>query len=371
MDYVVPGIISGAGAYARRHGLRIDPRWSVRADWMPTDPGWDAVLAHLIDAEGALRRVRALDLPTVYLSGWLPEATPRVAVDWAACARLAAEEFRALGLARVAGLDSRASSQGRRSYYGLQVAARRAGLEFLRIPYRQCGTDIPDGARRVAEWLAGAEHPCGAFFANAAFAFSVLDELLERGVQVPGDVAIVVIDKEVQRTAEAASVPLTGVVPDFWQQGYEAARMVHRLMEGKRIERRIVRIAPTGIARRESTGVATTSDPVVLKVLHGIRERPLGRLPIEQLARYAGISRRTLEQRFRKETGRTLHEAIKQRRLQEAKRLLHAGELTVTEVAEAAGYASVHYFSTVFKREVGQTPGQWRMSRKPETQATE
>ena len=34
MDFLVPGVIDGAGAYAREHGLRIDARWSVRADWV-------------------------------------------------------------------------------------------------------------------------------------------------------------------------------------------------------------------------------------------------------------------------------------------------------------------------------------------------
>lgn len=39
MDYVVPGVIEGAGAYLREKGLRIDARWSVRADWTPAGDG--------------------------------------------------------------------------------------------------------------------------------------------------------------------------------------------------------------------------------------------------------------------------------------------------------------------------------------------
>jgi LacI family transcriptional regulator len=360
MDYVIPGVIDGAGAYVREHGLRIDARWSVRADWMPESPGWDGVLAHLVDSEGVLGRVGSLGLPVVHLSGWLAGSVPRVDTDYRACAALAVGEFRELGLRRVAGVDSRVSRVGRRSFLGLRVAARRAGLEFVTIPRWPRGEDFPDGVRWVAERLAAGKRPCGLFLPHAGFTFSVLDELAALGVRVPEDVAVIVIDKDVQRTAALAPVPLTAVVPDDWHQGYEAARMVHRLMDGKRIGKRIVRIAPVGIVRRNSTGVETTHDPVVAKALHWIRERPLGRLSVRQLANYAGVSRRTLEQRFRRETGRTLHAAIMRRRVDEAKRLLRAGDLTVAEVAEAAGYSSVHYFSTAFKREIGETPGRWR-----------
>lgn len=362
MDYVIPGAIDGAGTYAREHSLRIDARWSVRADWMPERTGWDGVLAHLVDSEGVLARVRSLALPVVHLSNWLTGAVPRVHTDYAACAAMAAKEFMELGIRRVAGLNSLASRVSRQSFLGLQVAARRQGMDFVKLPYWPGGRDIPDGARWVAAQLRETETPCGLFLPHAGFAFSVLDELAELGLRVPEDVAIIVIDKDVQRTAELAPVPLTGVVPDDWKQGYEAARTVHRLINGEQIGKQIVRIAPSGIVRRESTGVKTTSDPIVAKALHGIRGHPLGRLSVNKLAHYTGSSRRTLELRFRRETGQTLHAAITKRRIEDAKKLLKTRKLTVTEIAEKTGYSSVHYFSTAFKRQVGETPGRWRKS---------
>lgn len=45
MDFMLPAIIDGAGAYVRQHALRLDARWSVRADWMPEQPAWDGLLA--------------------------------------------------------------------------------------------------------------------------------------------------------------------------------------------------------------------------------------------------------------------------------------------------------------------------------------
>ncbi len=57
MDYFVPGITLGAGAYAREHDLRLDTRWSVRADWMPENPHWDGVLLNLVDMDHAMEKL--------------------------------------------------------------------------------------------------------------------------------------------------------------------------------------------------------------------------------------------------------------------------------------------------------------------------
>jgi hypothetical protein len=56
MDFMNPGYIDGAGAYARQHGIRLDARWSVRADWMPERPAWEGVLVNLVDMETAYLR---------------------------------------------------------------------------------------------------------------------------------------------------------------------------------------------------------------------------------------------------------------------------------------------------------------------------
>src|SRR5690606_4438696 len=93
MDYFRPAIIEGAGAYARANGLRIDPRWSVRGDWMSKSPGWDGVLVNLVEGRETLKRVEALGIPVVHLNGWLGESTkPRVEADYARCAEMAVAE---------------------------------------------------------------------------------------------------------------------------------------------------------------------------------------------------------------------------------------------------------------------------------------
>ncbi len=40
--------------------------------------------------------------------------------------------------------------------------------------------------------------------------------------------------------------------------------------------------------------------------------------------------------------------------------VMQTGGLSVAQVAEIVGFSSVHYFTTAFKREVGETPGVYR-----------
>ncbi len=370
MDYVIPGVIEGAGVYLREAGLRIDARWSVRADWMPDQPGWDGVVVHLVDMESAKRKMEALGLPEVHLSGWLgSEAAVQVEGDFAAYGKLVVNEFQRLGLRRVAGIQPGHGSMARNFDHGVRLAAEQTGLDFIRLPNWENDISWKQAIQSMADKIALLERPLGLFMPHAGMAFSLLDELAARGLRIPEDVAVIVIDKDAQRTAELAPVPLTAVVPDFWQQGYEAARLVHRMLSGEHLGRHMVQVPPLGLVRRASTGEPTHRDPVVAKVLHLIRDNPLEKSGVDQLARSAGVSRRTLELRFRRETGSTLHQAITRRKIAEAKRLLRMNKHSLIDVADHCGFSSIHYFSTAFRRETGLPPGKYRSDKqsRPET----
>jgi AraC-like DNA-binding protein len=63
---------------------------------------------------------------------------------------------------------------------------------------------------------------------------------------------------------------------------------------------------------------------------------------------------------FKRETGLRPMEWLNQRRLQLACQYLANTSKTVTEIAEACGFASSFYFSRVFKKHVGLAPVNYR-----------
>ena len=72
----------------------------------------------------------------------------------------------------------------------------------------------------------------------------------------------------------------------------------------------------------------------------------------------SGASRRTLERVFRRETGMSLGQWVRRRKLLEGLRLMAEGA-TVSDVAFRLGYNGPSAFIAMFKRELGDTPGEY------------
>ncbi len=81
---------------------------------------------------------------------------------------------------------------------------------------------------------------------------------------------------------------------------------------------------------------------------------------IVQVTQLAGIPERTLKRRFKAATGNTLITYLQNLRVEEAKRLLEAGQMPVDEISEEAGYSDTSFFRRVFKRLTGLTPSHYR-----------
>lgn len=99
-------------------------------------------------------------------------------------------------------------------------------------------------------------------------------------------------------------------------------------------------------------------DDQALRVAHRLRENPGEGASVEQLARAAGASRRTLERLFQQETGMSLGRWRQQARLLHGMRLLAHGE-RVTSVASEVAYESTSAFIAAFSSVLGITPGRY------------
>ena len=77
---------------------------------------------------------------------------------------------------------------------------------------------------------------------------------------------------------------------------------------------------------------------------------------LAELSKMVGVNRTTLSQGFRKAYGVTIFDFLRRFRLEKSRRLLRAGNQSVTEVAFEVGYAQQRTFSKEFKKYFGDMP---------------
>lgn len=83
-------------------------------------------------------------------------------------------------------------------------------------------------------------------------------------------------------------------------------------------------------------------------------------LSIQMIADQVHFSQTYLCSFFKKSTGMTLNEYITDVRIEKAKELLQDGNIKLYEVALRIGFTDSNYFSTLFKKNVGCTPSEYR-----------
>lgn len=83
-------------------------------------------------------------------------------------------------------------------------------------------------------------------------------------------------------------------------------------------------------------------------------------ISLESLAFEAGLSKNQLCALFKHETGLTAGCYILKRRIRTAKELLSNTEMSIAIIAESCGFHTLSYFCTLFKKETGLSPLQYR-----------
>ncbi len=111
---------------------------------------------------------------------------------------------------------------------------------------------------------------------------------------------------------------------------------------------------------RRSTDYRSLQDPMVIQAMHFIRHRACQGIKVEQVLDHLKISRSNLEQRFKQEMNKTIHQVIHEEKLARATYMLKFTEISTQEIANVCGYPSLQYFYAVFKKEFGKTPKEFR-----------
>ena len=105
---------------------------------------------------------------------------------------------------------------------------------------------------------------------------------------------------------------------------------------------------------------ATTQEALLDKLITRLAGSLNKSFVLEKFCEQEQCSERALRQQFRTQTGMTVNHYLRQLRICHAQYLLQHTERLIGEVAMQCGFEDSNYFSVVFNREIGMTPGQWR-----------
>jgi LacI family transcriptional regulator len=357
------GLLRGIMAYVREH----EP-WAFRLTEHGRGEGGRSELAGW-QGHGAIARIeneqiatalRHFKRPVVDVSAArLLPSLPWVETDDEAIARAAADHLLARGIRNFGycGDDRFNWSRWRREAFHRYLAD--AGFECSDGPSRSAESSTVGGMRDLVEWVRALAKPVGVFACYDIRGHEVLDACRLAEVEVPHQAAVIGVDDD-ELLCELSDPPLSSVIPDTRRTGWVAAELLSGWMAGRRPPPTAHRIPPLGVTTRRSTDMLAVEDPELAVALRFIGERACRGITVEDVLGQVALSRRVLESRFQRVLGRSPHAEILRAQLERAKQLLLQRHLTLAAVAHQSGFRNGEYLGTVFKRQFGMTPGQYR-----------
>ena len=361
------GLLRGVIAYARTRrdwSLMLAQRRETPLRFESGAVAPDGVISYLLDTSPWLGAVRRR-LPLV---GGVPSPNARrfaaeISCDNDSVARLAAEHLASRGFRHFAfagGVGPHPWRSERREAFRREMRGR--GFDpavFTFGPAPGTAKDSRAERARLEAWLRALPKPVGLFADCDLLALDLIDACRTAGLDVPGDVAVLGVDDD-PLLCETASPTLSSVALGVEDAGFAAAAALDAAMRGKPVPNRRIRFGGVRVRARESTARFVGRDGLVAKANSLVREGLGGRLSVAEMARALGVSRRTLEARFKAETGVPIGESIIRARLAKAKELLSGTALPHEEIAAACGLSSASHMATLFRRRFGAPPSSFR-----------
>jgi LacI family transcriptional regulator len=370
-------LLMGVAKYVRIHGP-----WSI--EFEEGDPGehfpkwfgrwkWNGIIAR-VSTPAMAEVLSRTGVPVVDLSGSLPEAGfPRIRSDEDAVGRMAADHLIERGFKNFAfcGFNGTDWSDLRRASFARRVSEAGFACQAFENPGPTQSFSISDyeehgerHERDLMAWLQSLPKPCGLMACNDARGRQVLNCCREVGVAAPDEVAVIGVDKD-EIFCELSDLPLSSVILNTQQIGFEAAALLGRLMAGENAESSSILVKPMGVMARQSTDVLAIDDRHIAAALKHIREQACNGLDVESILKVVPLSRSVLERRFSQILGISPKAEILRVRLDRVCRLLAESDLSLAEVAQKAGFEHPEYMSRLFKKKMGITPGEFRKNAVP------
>jgi len=365
------GIFAGSQRYAQEQGWESiideyadDTLINGHAQTIP----YDGIIARAT-RKLAFRAARLkVPLVNVWYSSPVRKSLPGVFPDYAAIGRMRAEHLLSRGFRRFAAMTAENDRSHATEVAAFISTVEEAGFSCsaVQVPLDALGSlkHWRKMLRTIITWTKNWRTPIGVYVANESHARVVVQMCRNRGWRVPEDVAVIAGWNELT-FCDHPRPTLTSIEAGFERVGYEAARLLHGLMDGKEPkEPKHILIPPQGLIVRESTDFFAVDHPLVRAALEFIAANSHRPIVTADVARAVACGVRTLERRFREYLNRPIAAEIRRVRIERAKRELVQTDRRLSDIARDVGFGVEQRMYQVFRRELRITPMQYRRERK-------
>jgi LacI family transcriptional regulator len=360
-------LLRGVADYSHHHGP-----WSF--SWEPAGLEKVQPLLETGDADGIILRdveeaeaIMAYGLPTVVVGHRKTEipGLVNVVTDSEVIGRMGAEHLLECGFKHFAycgylktPFENTTWSEIRRDIFCDRI--RAAG--FNEPPQYALSTPPKDWSREwrsLAQWLVTLPKPVGLMACNDDCAQRVMEVCKLARLTVPDTIGIIGVDND-EVVCGLTNPPMSSIAINFERAGYEAAAALDHLMQGRLVVPDRIKAAASQVVTRRSTDFVAADEPHLAKALRFIRDRARGGIGVDEVALSAGLSRRALEKRFRKQLGRSILEEVRRVRTDHIARLLVETDLPVAKIADLLGFPDTQHIARYFQADKRISPVAYR-----------
>lgn len=212
---------------------------------------------------------------------------------------------------------------------------------------------------QLDDWLLSLPKPVGLFACDDSFALQVSEICKINNIKIPEEISLLGVDND-ELICNLSDPPISSIVLDVEKGGYEAGRLLNRLITAEKKEPFNIIINPIRFELRKSTEKYAISNDYISKVVNHIEDNFTAEINIETLTRFVPLSRRNLEVKFKQEMGTSIYQFILNCRIEFFAHLLLTTDKPLFDLALESGFNDCKNISRIFKKFKGFTPLEYR-----------
>lgn len=286
---------------------------------------------------------------------------PNITGAYKEAGRMAAEYFMKKGFKNFAFYGFKNIVWSRERAEGFKERLKEAGYDvhlYERMDSR--ATDLWHyKPSTLTRWLKSLPKPVALMTCDDNLGNHITEASRQIKIKIPDEIAVLGVDND-EMLCDLSDPPLSSIDLDTEKCGYEAARLMHKMIDQGCGKFDDIVVQPTQVVSRMSTDIFASADKYIVEALRYIHENLDKNLKVNQVLKEVPMSRRSLEKRFVMTTGYPVYEYIYNKRIEKFTQKLLETDMTIFEIAVDLGLSDSKNIARQFKQVKGLTPVAYR-----------